>query len=762
MLTSIKKITQQVAAAENLQAALDLVVDNVKRAMRTDVCSIYLHFPSTKNFVLMASNGLDASAIGDLCIPSGKGLVGFVAHRSEPFRSNKASQHRWFHPVEGIGEEPFNSFLGVPIVHHRSVLGVLVVQHSDSRQYTDEEEATLITLSAQLAGFIAHAEATGGGLRANVLADEQSTDVAYAGVCGSGGVAIASVAVIAPPADLKKVPDRTCDDIEAEIESFQNALQAVRRKIKVVSRTLARSLKDQEHELFEVYMRMLDDNALAGEIIAVIRQGQWAQGALRKVVRQHIQAFEMMDDPYLRERATDIRDLGRRVLAELQQTQTKERYFSDATVLVAEEVTATMLAEVPADKLKAIVSIQGSNNSHAAILARSMGIPTVMGAVDFPYTRMEGKEIIIDGHTGHIYLNPSADLYHYYQQAIVEEANFSKELEVLRDLPAQTRDGHIVPLMVNTSLPIDVSRSLDNGAEGVGLYRTEVPFMIKEHFPSEQEQVDCYRTQLQGFAPRPVTMRTLDIGGDKALPYFPIQEDNPFLGWRGIRVTLDHPEIFLVQIRAMLKASQGLDNLQILLPMITHVSEVDEALILIEQAYQELLEEGCEVAKPPIGVMIEVPAAVYQAHHLAAKVDFISVGSNDLTQYLLAVDRDNPQVADLYHSLHPAVLMALQQIVDAGKAANVPVSLCGELASEPAGALLLMAMGYDTLSMNAAGLPKVKSALRNFTMQQAQAMLQQALLQANSAQVELLVNEAMEAAGLNRLHSHGVKLKEKS
>jgi phosphotransferase system enzyme I (PtsP) len=257
-------------------------------------------------------------------------------------------------------------------------------------------------------------------------------------------------------------------------------------------------------------------------------------------------------------------------------------------------------------------------------------------------------------------------------------------------------------------------------------------------------------------------MRTLDIGGDKSLPYFPIVEDNPFLGWRGIRVTLDHPEIFLVQIRAMLKASQGLDNLQILLPMITHVSEVDEALILIEQAYRELIEEGCLVKMPPVGVMIEVPAAVYQAEHLATKVDFISVGSNDLTQYLLAVDRDNPQVADLYHALHPAVLKALQQIVDAGKAADIPVSLCGELASDPAGALLLMAMGYDTLSMNAAGLPRVKSVIRNFSLVQAQSMLQQVLLQTSSTQVEALVKENMEAAGLNRMHSQVVKLKEKS
>ena len=463
-----------------------------------------------------------------------------------------------------------------------------------------------------------------------------------------------------------------------------------------------------------------------------------------------------MEDPYLRERASDIRDLGRRILAELQQTNTEVREFEDSTVLVAEEVTAAMLAEVPAHKLKAIISTLGSNNSHAAILARSMGIPTVMGAVDFPYRRMEGLEVVIDGYMGRIFLNPSQDLRHQYEQAIVEEASFTKELEILRDVPAQTRDSHTIPLLVNTSLPLDVSRSLAQGAEGVGLYRTEVPFMIKERFPSEEEQTDSYRTQLQGFAPLPVTMRTLDIGGDKNLPYFTIKEDNPFLGWRGIRVTLDHPEIFLVQIRAMLKASEGLDNLRIMLPMITHVNEIDESIRWINQAYAELCEEGYQLVRPPIGVMIEVPAAVYQARHIAERVDFISVGSNDLTQYILAVDRDNPAVADLYHTMHPAVLMALQQVVTAAKAAAIPVSLCGELAGDPAGALLLMGMGYDSLSMNAASLPKVKSVIRNFTLSQSQAMLQQALQQVCADGVQGVIRDNLKAAGLTRLHSRYV------
>ena len=460
MLHSLRKIIQAVSAAEDLQSALKLVVHQVRRAMRTDVCSIYLYFPQTDNYVLMASEGLNQASIGSACLSSGQGLVGLVGLKAETINLKQAAQHPNFHYVQETGEEAFSSFLGVPIIHHRKVLGILVVQQRDERQFDTEEEAVLITLSAQLAGFIAHAEATGGGLRHDALADGESLDLHYEGVSGSGGVAIGHVAVIAPPADLNKVPDRRCRDAETEVEAFQTALEAVRRKIKIISRTLARNLKNQEQELFEVYMRMLDDNALAGEVIQHIRQGQWAQGSLRRVVQQHIRSFEAMEDPYLRERASDIRDLGRRILAELQQTNTEVRRFEDSTVLVAEEVTAAMLAEVPVDKLKAIISTLGSNNSHAAILARSMGIPTIMGAVDFPYRRMEGQEVVIDGYMGRIFLNPSQDLRRQYEQAIIEEDSFTKELEVLRLVPAQTRDGHTVPLLVNTSLPLDVGRSL--------------------------------------------------------------------------------------------------------------------------------------------------------------------------------------------------------------------------------------------------------------------------------------------------------------
>lgn len=747
MLASLRSIIQDVNTAESLKAALDIIVRSVRKDMGTEVCSVYMLDDDTGELIFMATQGLNQAAEGKVRLDKSQGLVGLVAQREEPINLEDAEAHPRFQYFPEIGEEKCTSFLGAPIIHHRKVLGVLVVQQADRRRFDESEEAFLVTISAQLAGVIAHAKATGAVHRASASSKET---IKFIGVAGAPGVASGHAVVVAPPADLSAVPSKQAKDIDAELTFFRRCIQQVRFDIQQLGEELKPQLAREELALFDVYLGMLDDAALGKEVEDVIRSGEWAQGALSKVMMSHVRTFERMEDPYLKERAADVRDLGRRVLAYLQEEGPAQVEYPDNCILVGEELTASMLGEVPNGKLAGLVSVRGSNNSHVAILARSMGLPTVMGAVDLPYRQVDGRRLIVDGYNGVVFSNASDELQSRYNAIYEEEKLITRGLEALKDLPCETTDGHRIPLLVNTGLMADVARSLDKGAEGVGLYRTEVPFLLRDRFPSEEEQRQIYRRQLEAFHPRPVTMRTLDVGGDKALPYFPIEEENPFLGWRGIRVTLDHPEIFLGQLRAMLKASEGLGNLQILLPMISSVTELEEALELVYRAHDELVEDGLELELPPIGVMVEVPSAVYQARQLAKRVDFLSVGSNDLTQYLLAVDRNNARVAGLYQAYHPAVLQACKIVADAARAEGKKVSICGELAGDPAAAVLLMAMGYDSLSMNATNLPKVKSAIRYMDKNSAQALLNRVLTFDNPRDIRDILNEELVRVGISQ------------
>ena len=752
MLETLRQIVQEVNSAEGLDDALDIIVRRVRDAMGTQVCSVYMRDSLTGRYVFRATEGLNHEQVGVASLAPGEGLVGLVAEREEPVNLENAENHPSFQFLPDLGEEHYHAFLGVPIIHQREVLGVLIVQQAERRRFDESDEAFLVTMSAQLAGVIAHAQVTG-AVRVDLAAGEGGAAKIF-GVPGAPGIAIGTAVVVSPVADLYAVPSRPARDRRHELWAFREALQSVRKDIEAVAANLGSELSPEDHALFDVYLGILDDSAIGVEVVKRIKAGQWAQGALSQVMIEHIRHFERMEHSYLKERAVDVKDLGTRVLAYLQAADKEERIFPEHTILVGEELTASSLGEIARDKLAGLISVKGSGNSHVAILARAMGVPTVMGAVDLPYTRLQDREVVIDGYNGTVHLNPLPEVKRRFQQIVDEDLALSRDLESLRGLPCETLDGHRMPLWVNTGLMADVARSIDQGAEGVGLYRTEVPFLLRDRFPSEEEQRQIYRNQLEAFSPRPVTMRTLDIGGDKALPYFPIEEDNPFLGWRGIRVTLDHPEIFLAQIRAMLKANEGLGNLRIMLPMICNVAELDEALELIHRSHREVVQEGVEGELPPIGVMVEVPAAVYQARALARRVNFLSVGSNDLTQYLLAVDRNNARVADLYHSLHPAVLQALVAVAVAARAENVPIGICGELAGEPEGAVLLLAMGYDILSMNATSLPKVKKALRNVRIAEAQELLSEVMEMEEASQVRQRLEQFLAAHGMEKfIHS---------
>ena len=750
MLEILRRVIQEVNAARDLTGALNIIVDRVQESMGTQACTVYLTNDDDTQYVFMATRGLKQSAVGSVSLSNDEGLVSYVGERAEPVNLENATTHPRYLFVEAVGEEPYKAFLGVPIIHHRKVLGVLFVQDRHARKYDESEEAFLITLSAQLAGVIAHAEATGA---LNVETDSASLPASkFRGKVGAPGIAFGTAVVVYPEANLNTVPERKVANIDGELTLFRVAINEVRDEIREMGAKLSDRLKPEELGLFDAYLHMLDDSAIAGEVEELILQGHWAQGALRRVIELHVANFEAMDDSYLRERGTDVRDLGQRVLAKLQFSTGGRDKFPRDTILVGDELTPSMLASVPRDCLKGLVAVRGSGSSHVAILAKAMGVPSVMGAEGLPIELLEEKPLIVDGQAGQVITHPNEDQIRFYQNLIKEEEALIEGLEELKTLPCKTTDGHRVRLWVNTGLMSDAAKSLDRGAEGVGLYRTEVHFMTKDRFPTEEEQKTIYREHLQAFSPRNVTMRTLDIGGDKALSYFPIEEANPFLGWRGIRVTLDHPEIFLAQVRAMIRANEGVGAfLRIMLPMVSSVSEVDEAKKLISKCYRELLEEGRKVDMPAVGVMIEVPSAVYQARDIIKRVDFLSVGSNDLIQYMLAVDRNNAQVAELYQEYHPAVLGALKQIVEAAHGENKPLGICGEMAGNPSAAILLTAMGYDVLSMNSTNLLMVKLAIRTFDLAKAKRILNKVLKMDDAKEIKLYVDGQMRKAGLGKI-----------
>jgi len=746
VLDILRQIVQSVSTASDLDEATRIIVHRVKGAMGVDVCSVYLMDEATHQYVLMATDGLAQSALGRLRIPRDEGLVGFVGTHQEPLNLANARTHSHYRPSVEIEEGAFHAFLGVPIIHRGQVLGVLVVQRRDEARFAEDETALLVTVAAQLAGVINHA-AMDGSVR-KLLGGGAQERPFLQGLPGASGIAVGTITVTSPLATLEAVPDRAITDAIAEEAAFRSAIVKVQEELRGSGASLTAVLPVEEQSLFDVYVMLAGSDSLIAGTIQRIHAGNWAAGALRDTIAEHAAVFEQMEDPYLRTRAEDIRAIGRHILARLESDAEAPRAYPKRCVLVGAEVSAMEIAKVPTERLAGIVCTGGSALSHTAILARALGVPAVMGLGDLSLAPLDGRDVVMDGYQGRVYIQPSAAVRAEYQRLAAEEAVFAKGLEGLRDLPAETPDGARLALYVNSGLLADIPVALDSGAEGVGLYRTEFAFMIRDSFPGEEEQYRIYRKALMLLAPKPVTMRTLDVGGDKPLPYFTLTEANPFLGWRGIRITLDHPEIFLTQLRAMLRANAGLNNLRILLPMVSKVSEVDRAIILLDQARWELQEGNRPAPRPLLGIMVETPAVLYQIPALIRRVDFLSIGTNDLTQYLLAVDRNNARVAGLYDNLHPAVLQAVYQVTREAHRWGKPISVCGEMAGDPAAVILLLGMGVETLSVAGPELLRIKQVIRAFTRAHARQLLDKALHMEEASEVRDLLTDALDQTGL--------------
>ncbi|HGJ0013315.1 TPA: phosphoenolpyruvate--protein phosphotransferase, partial [Vibrio cholerae] len=615
MLSQLRDIVEQVSKVEDVYQALDIFVKQTCEAMSTECCTVYLANEEMHRLELMATQGLKFK--GDkIHIDFDEGLVGLVKRSAEPINLAEASKHPSFKYFKQLGEEVYHSFLGTPIIYRKQVLGVLVVQQKSPRLFSEMEVSFLVTLAAQLAVLVAHAQ-TQGHWR---LSKKQQ---AITGVAASSGVAIGEFWWDDTQPDLSEVLPASALDPDFEQERIALAVENALADFRRMRKKLDGDINKEALAIFDLFTHLLNDPMLRKDLKAQIQKGDRADWALRQVVESYSNRFARMSDVYLRERAQDIRELGQRLLFFLLNTETNQPKIDKPVILVVRELTASVLAALPKDKLLAVVSLEGAANSHAAILSRALGIPAVMG-VSINLRDLNGKKGIVDGYSGKLFISPSKTILNEYRALANEERELSRMVnEAIRE-PACTLDGARIELLLNAGLSADTSIAVNQGVDGVGLYRTEISFLLQHRFPSEEEQTQQYRHVLNTYPHQRVVMRTLDIGGDKPLPYLPIEEDNPFLGWRGIRFTLDHPDIFIIQLRAMLRASAESGNLSILLPMISGAKELDDALKFIYQAYQEVSQQDPRVVMPQIGIMLEVPSMLYLLPLIADKIDFVS------------------------------------------------------------------------------------------------------------------------------------------
>ncbi|HEK1030213.1 TPA: phosphoenolpyruvate--protein phosphotransferase [Proteus mirabilis] len=748
MLTRLREIVEKVAMAASLPEALELLVKETCQAMHTDVCSIYLADIPHRCFYLMATKGLKKPKGRPVSLSFDEGVVGEVGRLSELINLADIREHPNFTYLPQVKEDDLRAFLGVPIVYRRQLLGVLVVQQKERRLFNESEESFMVTLATQLGAILSQVQTKG------LFGQYRQSRIKALSV--STGVVMAYGWQEMSQPTLDHVFKASALDIKSELNRLTVALEDATSECRRFSKRFMANSQKESAAIFDLYSHLLNDPQLRQKMTGVIQQGYVAEWAVKVVIEKFSAQFSSLKDSYMRERASDLKALGQRLLFHLDDDLSTTNTWPDRFILVADELSANLLAELPEQQLAGVIVRDGATHSHSAILVRAMGIPAIMGA-DIQPELLHNRMLILDGYRGEIFIEPEPFIMQEYRQIIDEERVLSQLAEEQLEQQAVLKNGESISVQLNAGLSIKYEQRISVGIDGVGLYRTEIPFMLQSGFPSEDEQKNRYREILSFFPNKPVVLRALDIGADKQLPYMPINEENPCLGWRGIRILLDQPEIFLIQLRAMLKANLEFKNLKILLPMVTSIDEIEEAKALLLRACAEVSREmKCECILPPVGIMLEVPSLVFMLPQLAHRVDFISIGTNDLTQYLLAVDRNNTHVALLYDNLHPALLRSLNIIALECQRYQLPVSVCGEMAGTPMGALLLIGLGFRQLSMSGRSLPRVKYLLRHLDPAILQPFMQQVLKAETAIEIKKLSADFMERQGLGGLIRGGI------
>lgn len=706
----LRRMREIMAEGASAQARFDRLVSVIAANMVAEVCSIYLRRAGNV-LELFATEGLNRAAVHRTRLRSGEGLVGLVAETAEPVNLSEAPSHPRFSYRPETGEDPFRSFLGVPIVRGGQVYGVLTVQNRAARIYDEEEVEALQTVAMVLAEIVAH-----GALFNIAELDEPELRAdrprAFKGEGLSEGIAVGTVVLHEPRVKVERM---IADDPAHELRRLDDALSKLRHSVDEMLSSSELDLSEESREVIEAYRLFAEDQGWQQKLRDGVRAGLIAEAAVERVQDELRLRVTRMGDPFLRERLHDFEDLARRLQRLLGgDSASLVRDLPANTVLVGRAMGPAELLDYARDRVCGLVLEDAAPTSHVAIVARSMSLPLVSAVEGIVDTARAGDTIAVDGESGEAHLRPAADVITAFQARRALRETRAAQMAAVRELPAVTKDGVPIELMMNAGLLIDMPHLEDSGADGVGLFRTELQFMVGETMPRLADQIDFYRKVIEAAGKKPVIFRTLDLGGDKILPYGRWErEENPSLGWRALRIALDRPALLRYQVRALLAASAN-RVLRLLLPLVTDVDEFNRGRALVDRELERARLLSLPVPRQTlVGAMLEVPALAFMLPQILRSADFVSIGSNDLLQFVFAVDRTNPKVAKRYDPLSPAVLTLVRQIVRSAAEANGEVSLCGEMAGRPLEAMALIGAGLRTLSMQAPYIGPVKMMIRS-------------------------------------------------